>query len=487
MRRTLALFLAVLILSLSLYVFVFAETNNEKDNVTVTEKYVYGDKSYAEKVDINIKMLYCENLLWDITHSIGDGKTETDFSIHKNRIDREYDKHNQLNLYTMLHYSSSGGDGPHKGTGLNKAYEELIKNAEAYVETKKTILLSDYIDYYPITVDLHFPDKIFFDSSLSSYTNNEIEEEIIAGIQDFFKIPVLKDHKLVIGVQVDENGNVHSTGSYGNDGEETFEDFSFYAESVITDDACFIKFSNRTCFGNIADTSEIPGGYGIYRLPYQSDEKGITFDVKNIENVFPVDENEEVQQLKLSTDKKDLYMISQNGNRTYLTVIDAKNYKEKSKIILSERKGQVSSFGYIGDDFMVINHYHENYDDSFSVYLPDGKGSFTEEFTSETFIEYKNSNTSDDSFTLYAGGTAHMNSNIDVKWDGENLYVTNTTENHNNPTRQEGFSLSIYNKNGLQFCGSYTTGLSAGYEGYQFSGYYTHISNFDLVEIKLSQ
>ncbi len=486
MRKALALFLAVIILSLSLYTLVFAETNKEKDNVIITEKYVYGDKTFAENVDINLKILYCENLLWDITHSVGDGKTETDFSIHKNRIDREYEAHNQLNLYTMMHYISST-NGFYKETGLNKAYEELIKTAKPYEETKKTVLLSDYLDYYPIVVDISFDGKFHLDSSFASQIDDVKEKEFVADFEEFFKIPILEDHKMVIGVQVDENGNVHSTGSYGNDGDETFEEFSFYAESVITDDECFIKFSNRTNFGSIIDTNEIPGGYGIYCLPYQSNDNGITFDTKGLKNIFPVKNEEEIYELQLSKDKKDLYMMSKEDNKSYLTVIDVETYKEKAKITLSEIKEHSSYIGYIDEDFMVINHYHPNELESFSIYLPDSKGGFKKEFTADTFVEDKNSNISDEGIAYYTGRSVYMNSNIDVKWDGENLYVTNTVgDYYSTPPSREGFSLSVYNKDGLQFCGNYRTSLSAGYDGYHDSRYYTHISDYDLVEIELN-
>ena len=38
-------------------------------------------------------------------------------------------------------------------------------------------------------------------------------------------------------------------------------------ESVVTDDACFFWFGNRTEQDQLVDTSRIPGGYGVYMLP----------------------------------------------------------------------------------------------------------------------------------------------------------------------------------------------------------------------------
>ena len=49
---------------------------------------------------------------------------------------------------------------------------------------------------------------------------------------------------------------------------EQGDSFDFYTQSVATDDAFYFFFSNRTQLGNLVDTSRVPGGYGVYRLPY---------------------------------------------------------------------------------------------------------------------------------------------------------------------------------------------------------------------------
>ena len=87
----------------------------------------------------------------------------------------------------------------------------------------------------------------------------------------------------------------------------------------------------------------------------------------------------------------------------------------------------------------------------------------------------------------YAGGDFYLEGNeIDVKWDGEKLYVTNATGDQSPVIREGNFTLSIYDKNSLQFCGEYRTSLTTGYDGYQASGYYVGTSNYDLIEIILS-
>lgn len=486
MRKTTALFLSVILICVSLYSYAFAETNKEKDNVIITESHIYGDKSLAENVDIKINMQYRENLLWKMNYSIDDGITKTDFSIHKNRIERDYENNSSFNLYTELHYE----DENLADTGINKAYKDIMKNAEPYADVRKTIRLIDYIDYYPITVDCYFPEVISIAAGTAlintAYITDSTENELVTAIGEFFKIPVIKSHEMEIYALVDENRNVIHTGSSSNDGTRELDEFNFSASSVITDKECFIYFSNKTRFGNIADTSEIPGGYGIYRLPYSQDKstKAIKFSCESLKNVFQLDEKEEIQQLELSADKKSLYMISQNGNNIYLTVIDVESFEEKAKITLSETEGQECGFGYIDEKFIVINHWHENYDERFSLYLPDGKGGFKEEFSTYAYSEdgaYEDTNGN----TCYPGASIYMYSNADVKWDGEYLYVTNGSSRFRRPAEYNSFSLAIFNKDGLRFRGQYYTSLSAGFDGYQSSSYYVFLSQHDTIDIVL--
>ena len=483
MRKTLALFLVLIIALLSLYSLTFSAVNKEKDNVIVSEKYVYGDRSYADGIEIDFKAQYSENLLWDIDYDISSGQAKTVFSLHKDRIQREYESRNEIRIYTGLYYSTFGSKLD-TNTGINKAFQELIETAEPYVEAKKVIYISDYTDYYPITVDVSF-ENFWLDSSFHSDTNTA-EKELIKAMEEFFRIPVLKDHRLEIRVQVDENGNVTHSGTASVTEDGDYERFSFGADSVITDKECFIYFDNRAEIGENPDTSCIPGGYGIYSLPYSYDENKVTFDTEKLKNVFPLNDSESVYQMELSADGKYLYMMTKEGKKGYLTVIDAETYKEKSKREINYEKELISNIEYIGDDFMVITHYHPNRDSVFSVYTPDGNGGFSEEFTVSQYIEDESYSGSDDDSIKYAGGDFYMFGNeIDVKWDGERLYVTNARGDNSPVIREGNFSLSIYDKNGLQFCGEYRTSLTTGYDGYHASGYYVGLSDYDLIEIKL--
>ena len=81
----------------------------------------------------------------------------------------------------------------------------------------------------------------------------------------FFRIPVLQDEYVELGI----DKNMDGTGS-GRSISSVMEGDRFWmnVESVITDDTCFFWFGNRTDKDRLVDTSRIPGGYGVYMLPY---------------------------------------------------------------------------------------------------------------------------------------------------------------------------------------------------------------------------
>ena len=91
-----------------------------------------------------------------------------------------------------------------------------------------------------------------------------------------------------------------------------------------------------------------------------------------------------------------------------------------------------------------------------------------------------------ESCSTVCGESLLQEGDVLLQIDGENIYVTNSRGDNAPIIREGNFSLSVYNRNGLQFCGEYKTSLTTGYDGYQASGYYVGISSYDLIEIELS-
>ena len=347
--------------------------------------------------------------------------------------------------------------------------------------------MSDYLDYYPLSVEINFPNKYSLDSSLGYHETDSYN--LVSALSDFFRIPVLKNHLVTISATINENGNVFQSGSESvasSEENSIYDEFSIYGSSVITEDKCLIYFSNKTYMGKTVDTSEIPGGYGIYCLPYSYTDDGrkVTFDYSALSNVFPVKNNFEITELKLSKNEKYVYMITKEDKDSYLTVIDTETYEVMQKIKVSTHDNQSAGFGHIEEDFAVINLYHEHLESRFNLYTIDDNGLFIKKFTALTHLEDKTDASED---IRYPGSDIYERTNIDVEWDGENLYVTNGFDESYGMIgdRRAGFGLSVYNKEGLQFFGNYYTSLSTGYDGTYGSSYYVMLSSNDLIDITL--
>lgn len=481
MRKTLSLFLALIILVFSVYCTVFADVNKEKDNVEITEVFTYGDRTAAAGVSINIKNLYRENLLWDTTYSIKENTAHSEFSIYKNRIPREYEAYYDLSLGSSFLYSVTGPHSPNRDTGLEKIYDDIIESAQPGVEVKKLFLLSDYMDYYPLTVETSFPGKYISDHLTDD--TDAADKEFIKAMREFFRIPIIEGHKIELRVTVNEEGTVYSSGSVSGSGiAENEDDYGFYAQSIITERECFIYFDNKTELGRTADTSLVPGGYGIYRLPYTITNQKTTFDTDSLKNIFPVRGDYQICDLDLSKDGKRLYMITDENGKKIFTVINAESFQTEERTVITRDKDESAYIEYIEEDFIVLNIYHPNRDSKISVYTFDDKGKFKREITVYNFIETEHKDS-----TRYVGANVYDHNEIKVVWDDGKLYVTNPFDNTTDrPISQNGFRLAVFGKEGLEFYGEYITSLSAGNDGYQASSYHIYNSRYDKIDIILA-
>ncbi len=462
MRKAFALFIAILIFFAGLYSAIFIKINKEKDNVTVTENIVYGDKTYAEGVTVSTTSRYGQKLQWKTEYTIGEiPLTKTDFNFYPFEIRYEDSEiRRKLSLYTIFNFSTTADDYyDNIYSGIKNAYKEMMKDAEPYVLQEKTILLSDYYDYYPLAVDVNFENLHisypFFYRSASEY-----ELTIIDSFNKFFRIPVIDGHMLSINAIADEDGNITQWGTSHTD--ESPDNFEVYLEGSITDDKCFLSFDNRTANGKTVDVSNVPGGYGIYCLPFTEADGSVQFDFDNMRNVYPVDEKNSVYEIHLSDDNSHLYVMTRENNKCVLTVIDTEAYDKKFSLEITNFEKGYSYISNVGENFILYTTYDEINDKNyFTVVSIDESREYNNEFT----VPYD-----------YIGDFA--------KWDGEFIYLADTVNYDDSNIQPCRFNFNVYNKDGLKFRGEYDLSLSTGFDGNFSSSYYVYIG-YDKIDFEL--
>ena len=196
----------------------------------------------------------------------------------------------------------------------------FAKNAESYMkklladipagdrEKRVKLHTKELLNYYILSgwisgeddLDMNF--NILCDSEGSDY---ELEQaKNWKAWNDFFRIPVLDDEYYEVGLTKGSDGEVYVTTDYGT--AEGDDDFYFNVQSCDTDEAAYFFFESHSMSGNVVDTSMIPGGYGIYRMPHG--EKDGKSPIERLETVYPLDPNAYYQSISVSPDGKKLFV-----------------------------------------------------------------------------------------------------------------------------------------------------------------------------------
>lgn len=331
MRRAMIGLLALALMVCLGFGFLHNGVSDLADQVTVTQQILYGDPSAANGVQLLVRNQYADHLLWETGMTLGEENSlKTEFTFDNDTVDRFYSVSytgvslNELqSIFSFMDY-----DLPE---ATQVRYADAIayfKEAEASVpegEVKSfTVDLAEYLDYYPLFGQIDLPGVTYVVSEFDSWHEEYLE--IGQKISDFFRIPMDMPH--VVEWTVDKTSPGSSYGAIFSD-----KDFYFYARGTVTENACYFTFNGIRADGSLVDTSLIPGGYGIYCLPYG--EKGV--DIDGLSMVYALDQSEEYEGLFLSGDGKRLLLFTWQGDDLTVTVIDIATMTQVQKEVLWSR------------------------------------------------------------------------------------------------------------------------------------------------------
>ncbi|MEA4932846.1 MAG: hypothetical protein VB071_04580, partial [Lawsonibacter sp.] len=215
-------------------------------------------------------------------------------------------------------------------------------------------------------------------------------------------------------------------------------DVWIYAENAITDDYCYFALSANTQEEVLMDYSNVPGGYGIYRLPCATQEEPMTID--ELKMVYPLETNEQLRLFQTSADQTKLLLVTQEENYYILKVLDPKTAQELQRIPLMEDKADLyASELYVGEDFLValfgetqfvvLSQVGGNYELSFTGTLPE-KEIFSFNYSYDYIMAF----------------------------DGEKLAMA-AINDRNTYNTFCGFSLVVCDKTGTLYAGRYDSSL----------------------------
>ena len=179
------------------------------------------------------------------------------------------------------------------------------------------IKMNELLRYYPIsgTVSVHNGevdqvDPIDLTSGIFSHPTqgNSLWEDF----NRFFRIPMLENESM--GYQVTRFSESDDTlypepSGWTASAKSGKDHFAFAMISCAADDAIYFTFDPHTESGRLVDLSRIPGGYGIYRLPYDRERK--IFRSEKLEMVYALDPGLRYVGLTVSPDGRKLLLQRQ--------------------------------------------------------------------------------------------------------------------------------------------------------------------------------
>ncbi len=166
MKKIYALVILLTMLSVSAFLFISEAVYSESNQVVLTEKTIYGDKTVADGIELITRSQFREHLFWETTSRLEqseNAKSETEYSFFalKNQ-ETNKPKYEGVVISSDIRYGYSnqhyyGEETTSKdAVGLEKAINELRDSTLAGTTKSKTVYLKDYYTYYPIRVMFDF-------------------------------------------------------------------------------------------------------------------------------------------------------------------------------------------------------------------------------------------------------------------------------------------------------------------------------------------
>lgn len=522
MKKSFVLLITLVVLAAAVLCVGQQQILAEKDQVTIIETILFGDKAVADGVNVNLHNHYESQIFWDTTYVIGEEpKTDTAYAFHQYRQSMWPNIwYGNIYFNSDVHFIGWDAEGIVVPEGLEVAVQELMNSIGASESGSKTIRLKDYMDYYNFSISFQTPYKHGdnenrFHYELSSRdlkaelnrveNNNAYSKESVERLrkewmwlesfQNFFRIPVLENEVYMISMKKDEYGEVIGYGMSNTNGGmgsgdidipeftdvENYDSFGFNTCYFVGDGDVYLTFNTYSDNGNIVDTSQIPGGYGIYHFPYDLEKEEIY--PEQLEMVYALDPNLDVIDLSRDARGENLLLFTSEDPELYMSVIDIETMTLVDKFSISEPEKDIYGENLYGLDYYVSE---EDYmvvltDGEVVVFSIDENGTYTKEFevSREPLREFFSEE------DRYYYDILQYDTVYD--WNGKELLFANNMYNVNG-YMGTNFYVGVMDASGLQYFATYETSLQStisrdenGYENYN----YPHVRPVDANPIEV--
>ena len=447
MRKTLILILLLTLLSAGTMTYAVLDLYPLRDQVSVrelsTEDYgleSIGNTSILKGLTATLKTDYYEAMCWETSVHFGDvlPETETEYSL-------------QFPLKKTTNYTRTGSrielrtiaSNVLDGTDIMKELEGMAKGLAPGEERTKLIHLKDYADYYNVQATFVFPHGTFsWREEAPSTIENDTEAALKKLVDENFLFP-LEDSANVIA-QVENN--VKYGPSYGYSMNHTSEGYSLEVIDTFCGDSAWFGFSHTTEGGWIPDLTQLPLGYGIYRLTIPEDGSQ-----PSLINVCPLETGTTVLKLTVEAGgERVLAHTVENGKYT-VTVISVADNTAVQRLELADFPSNSEAWAtYEAEGCTAVTLSHKIETRQLILLTCNESGLYqihwNQTLPSEesTMLSY-----SDNSFRDY-----YYDHSPSIAWNGRYL-AFGLSEDY-----RTQFELALYDETGLVYNGYYRTSLN---------------------------
>lgn len=374
----------LVIVSLGAAGFTFAAVCGQMADCRITEKTIVGDAAAAAGLTASFGMGLQNQLYWRNVFTYGgadDGADvqETAFS-RKNPFPA--DKKGPVPYVRLTGYMTSGNalddilTDPAEGypirqellaqvrqefftAGAAERVQEIKRALPADGETTQDLKLKDLFRYYPIEGDLTGT-SIWAASLDNAVYASEDSVKLGQDLNHFLRIPIPETESSGFSVGKYPDGSLNFNYYQGKENCSQQEDhFDFHSIACSTPDAVYFTFNTHTDDGDVVDTSLIPGGYGIYRLPYDREKE--IFLSEKLEMVYALDPKKQYTDIYASPDGAKLFLVSQAAR---LAAVGVKEVQATAEIIdvrtmQCDRREEIvcsedTALGYDAGDYLIF-------------------------------------------------------------------------------------------------------------------------------------
>ena len=428
MKKAFVLFALCLVLVLGAVSIAFFHLHQDRNQVTVTAETLAGDPAQAAGLTAKQSAQYNGRLRWDLTIPLDRPQdTVSDFS---SRQPPAEGIPMGPSIYMSVPgpgnsiYSLSGSYSLESVTKSNPElapllplFQEIAQQTPDGQTHSETITLRDYLDVYPLAVDITV--------SYPTCRNGNYSMGYLSKVwQDFFAFPIPADERWTISIQKDNQGDIR---------ELTLEKDSLYA--TYSPNLFTVYLGGRLFFtldGNSSGACvNTPGGFGLYSpaLVWQDGNPYLELDV--LSNVFPLPQGTVVLDLSASRDGQNLLLTTRLGETCTLEVIDPETMAVKQSLTIPDRDLTRS---IVEEDFLLF------WSDAQLHLYSLGNGIYTYVFSAPM----------EESLILGEDYLA-------AAWNGEKLALAAPADP---TTYAPGLTLAVYTQGTLVYRGIYKTSLT---------------------------